>query len=45
MMILEAPFVEELLGMAIVKVLDMTLHSTNMMKLKFVRNKAIFESY
>ena len=41
MMIVEAPFVEELLGMAIIKVLDMTLHTTNMMKLKFVRNKAI----
>ena len=41
MMIVEVPFVEELLGMAIIKVLDMTLHSTNMMELKFVRNKAI----
>ena len=41
MMIVEAPFVEELLGMAIIKVLDMTQHTTNMMKLKFVRNKAI----
>ena len=40
-MIVEAPFVEELLGMAIIKVLDMTLHTTNMTKLKFVRNKAI----
>ena len=41
MMIVEAPFVEELLGMAIIKLLDMTLHTTNMIKLKFVRNKAI----
>ena len=41
MMIVEAPFVEELSGMAIIKVLDMTLHTTNMMKLKFVSNKAI----
>ena len=41
MMIVEAPFVEELLGMAIIKVLDITLHTTNMMKLKFLRNKAI----
>ena len=41
MMIVEAPFIEELLGKAIIKVLDMTLHTTNMMKLKVVRNKAI----
>ena len=34
MMIVEAPFIEELSGMAIIKVLDMTLHTTNMMKLK-----------
>ena len=33
MMIVEAPFVEQLSGMAIIKVLDMTLHTTNMMKL------------
>ena len=43
-MIVEAPFVEELSGMAIIKVLDMTLHATNMMKLKFVRNKAILRA-
>ena len=29
--------------MAIIKVLDMTLHTTNMIKLKFVRNKAILK--
>ena len=40
MMIIEAPFVEELLGMAINKVLDMNEHVTNIMKLKFIRNKA-----
>ena len=39
-MIVEAPFIEELSGMAIIKVLDMTQHVTNMMKLKFIRNKA-----
>ena len=42
-MIVEAPFVEELLRMAIMKVVDMTLHTTNMMKLKFVRSKAILK--
>ena len=38
-MIIEAPFVEELLGMAIIKVLDMNEHVTNIMKLKFIRNR------
>ena len=40
MMIVEVSFLEESLGMAIIKVLDMTQHVTNMMKLKFLRNKA-----
>ena len=40
-MIVEAQFVEELSGMAIIKVWDVTLHTTNMMKLRFDRNKAI----
>ena len=40
MMIIEAPFVEELLGMAIIKVLDMNEHITNILKLKFIRNRA-----
>ena len=40
MVIVEAPFVEELSGMAIIKVLDMNEHVTSMMKLKFIRNKA-----
>ena len=40
MVIVEAPFQEKLLGMAIIKVLDMTKHITSMMKLKFIRNKA-----
>ena len=39
MIIVEAPFVEELLGMAIIKVLDMNEHVTSMMKLKLIRNK------
>ena len=40
MVIVEAPFVEEFLGMAIIKFLDMNEHMTSMMKLKFIRNKA-----
>ena len=39
MVVVEAPFVEELSGMAIIKVLDMNEHITNMIKLKFIRNK------
>ena len=39
-MIVEAPFIDKLSGMAIIKVIDMTQHVTNMMKLKFIRNKA-----
>ena len=39
MVVIEAPFVEELSGMAIVKVLDMNEHATNMIKLKFIRNR------
>ena len=39
MVIVEAPFVEGLSGMAIIKVLDMNEHITSMMKLKFIRNK------
>ena len=35
----EAPFVEEISGMAIVKVLDMQEQVTNMIKLKFIRNR------
>ena len=39
MVIIEAPFIEELSGMAIIKVLDMNEHVTNMIKLKFISNK------
>ena len=42
-MIIEAPFVEELSGMAIIKVLDMNEHVTNIMKLKFIRNRVILK--
>ena len=37
----DAPFVEELSGMAMVKILDMKTQTTNMIKLKFIWNKAV----
>ena len=37
------PFLEELSGMAIVKILDMKEQTTNMIKLKFIRNKAVLK--
>ena len=40
MVVKEVPFVKELSGMAIVKVLDMNEQTTNMIKLKFIRNRA-----
>ena len=40
---IEAPFVEELSGMSIVKILDMKEQTMSMMKLKFIRNKAVFK--
>ena len=40
MVIIEAPFLEELTGMAMVKILDIKEQTTNMIKLKFIRNKA-----
>ena len=43
MVIIEAPFVEELSGMAMVKILDIKEQTTNMIKLKFVRNKAVLK--
>ena len=43
MVVTEAPFVEELSGMAIVKILDMKQQATNMIKLKFLRNKAVLK--
>ena len=39
MALIEAPFVEKLSGMAIVKVLDMNGQVPNMIKLKFIRNR------
>ena len=43
MVVVEAPFTEELSGMAIVKILDMKEQATNMIKLKFIRNKAVLK--
>ena len=43
MVVIEALFVEELSGMAIVKVLDMNKHVTNMIKLKFIRNRVMLK--
>ena len=43
MVIIEAPFIKELSGMAMVKILDMKEQTTNMIKLKFIRNKAVLK--
>ena len=43
MVIIEAPFIKELSGMAIVKILDMKEQTTNMIKLKFIQNKAVLK--
>ena len=43
MVIVEASFIEELSGMTIVKILDMKEQTTNMIKLKFIRNKAVLK--
>ena len=43
MVIIEAPFIEELSGMDMVKILDIKEQTTNMTKLKFIRNKAVLK--
>ena len=43
MFIVESPFIKELSGMAIVKIVDMKEQTTNMIKLKFIRNKAVLK--
>ena len=40
---IDAPFVEELSGMAMVKILDIKEQTTNMIKLKFIWNKAVLK--
>ena len=42
-MVLEAPFEEEITGMAITKLLDAKEHMTLTMKIKFIRNRATFK--
>ena len=43
LIILEAPFVEEITGMAITKLLHMKEQMTLTMKIKFIRNRATFK--
>ena len=43
MVIVEAPYIEELSGMAMVKILYMKEQTTNMIKLKFIQNKAVLK--
>ena len=43
MVIIEAPFIEELSGMAMVKLLDIKEQTTNMIKLKFIQNKVVLK--
>ena len=40
---IEAPFVEEISGMAIVKIIDQGQKTPMMLKLKFIRNKAMLD--
>ena len=39
----KAPFIDKILGLAIVKILDGGTHSTLLIKLKFTQNKAILD--
>ena len=43
LIVLEAPFIEEISGMAITKLLDIKEQITLTMKLKFIRNRATFK--
>ena len=43
MVMIDAPFVEELSGMTLVKILDLKEQTTNMIKLKFIQNKAVLK--
>ena len=40
---IEAPFVEEISGMAIIKIIDQEQETPMMLKLKFIRNKAMLD--
>ena len=39
----KSPFIDEISGLAIVKILDGGTHSTLLLKLKFMQNKAILD--
>ena len=39
----EAPFIDEISGIVIIKILDKTTHSTMMLKLKFMQNLAMLD--
>ena len=41
--LIEAPFIEEISGMAIVKIIDQGQKMPMMLKLKFIRNKATLD--
>ena len=43
MVMVDTPFIEELSGMTMVKILDMKEITTNMIKLKFIWNKAVLK--
>ena len=43
MVMVEAPFIKELSGMAMVNILDMKEQTTNMKKLKFIQNKVVLK--
>ena len=43
MVVVEAPFIDKLSGMAMVKILDMKEQTTNMIKLKFIRKKEMLK--
>ena len=43
MVMIETPFIEELSGMAMVKIVDMKEHTTNMIKMKLIWNKAVLK--
>ena len=43
MVVVGDPFIDELSGMAMVKIIDMKEQTPNMIKLKFIRNKAVMK--
>ena len=43
MVMIDAPFIEELSGMAMVKILDSNMQTTNMVKLKFIQKQSSFK--